>query len=155
MESRTTIVCNVVTLLDGQDYFASIPYPSLLSNLSIHAKTDTQKSVVHSLFFQIKVLQHPRHSPLDSIQFLTRPIVSPQCSNSFSHLKVGRDCFILLSKNLSVFVVSIVPLNHKPRRLQYIRCFVVVVDVPKDNTQKVKDWYFSFQQKRLTKEAVR
>lgn len=50
---------------------------------------------------------------------------------------------------MSVFVITVVPLNDKFWCLQCVGCFVIVVDVSEYNTQEVKDWHFSFKQKGL------
>ena len=59
-------------------------------------------------------------------------------------------CLYLFRIDLAHSIVAIVPFNDKIRRPQNVDSFAVMINVTKDNPQKVQQWYLPLQQKCLS-----
>ena len=73
------------------------------------------------------------------------PIVPPP----LDHLEVGRNRLVLFPEHPRVCIVPVVPPYDKFRRTQYVRRFVMVVDVTEYDPQEVEYWHLALEEESL------
>ena len=71
------------------------------------------------------------------------------------HLKVGRNRLVLFPEHPRVITVPVVPPDDAFRRTQYVRRFVVVVDMTEYDPQKVEYWHFALEEESLMTLRIR